>query len=181
MHLFFNKFVFFWIFPDLGKCFYPNYSYSSRICVGWTGIRLLFQIHCFAFLPIKLCNPVCLSTSFSGYFKCCCLHSLRITSSSLFFIEKVSTSQPCFLDLHRTLLNPNVYHLIWDDLFHLTFKPSCFCHIFQIPPAVCICLYSQSYVLLLLMQVMTKEAAFPSCASLMCHLLRCPISCFKAP
>lgn len=134
---------------------------------------------CLLFLTF---NGNCVS---SDYFKCCCLPSLQITSSSLFFTEKVSKYLALNSDVHkaadgtRSLFTHLGCSLSFDIQSSVSSQFLSSTHISYF--FLCLVSHASFCILFLLFQVMIKEAVSPSCASSMCHQLRCPISCCKAP
>lgn len=66
---------------------------------------------------------------------------------------------------------------IWHSVFSFISVPLFHTRFFFL----CLVSHAAFCILFLLFQVMIKEAVSPSCASSMCHQLRCPISCCKAP
>lgn len=85
-----------------------------RNLMGQTGIRPVWSLLLFLTLSVVtlFLHPP------PDYFKCCCLPSLQITSSSLFSTEKVSLYYAL-----KLLLELTVCFLIWNDLVHLIFSP----------------------------------------------------------
>lgn len=175
-------------------------SFSGHLLI-WEQQRAIISIIAISrialgrILLLLALSEVTLSTAFSSdYSKCCCLPSLQTTSSSRSFTGKVSTCEATYT---KPLMEPEVCLLIRVDLFHLTFipqiRPSA-----SLPPThfilfvistflscfsfLCLFSYPSFRILfLILLQVTTKEAVSPSCASSTCPQLRCPISCCKAP
>ena len=97
-----------------------------------------------------------------------CTQSSWWSQKFVYSPEWISFIWLSFLRLAPTPPFPNLFHLVY---FHISllFFFSLFSY-----PSFCI-------LFLILLQVTTKEAVSPSCASSTRPQLRCPISCCKAP